>query len=62
MGARVSLSTYDMLLVLRRTRHIVMNAFFLEITQIASVFGRCIQWRLYEVVQIWKLKVPLGIG
>ena len=38
-----------------------MNAFFLGITQIASVFGRCIQWCLYESVRIWKLKVPLGI-
>ena len=61
MGTRVSLSTHDTLLALRRTRHIVINAFFLEITQIASVFERCIQWHLYEAVQIWKLKVPLGI-
>ena len=62
MGAKVSSSTHDMLLVLWRTRHIVMNAFFLGIRQIASVFGRCIQWRLYEAAQIWKLKVPLEIG
>ena len=62
MGARVSSSTHDTVLVFLRTRHIVMNAFFLGITQIASVFGRCIQWRLYEVARIWKWKVPLGIG
>ena len=61
MGARVSSSTHDTLLVLRHTRRIVMNAFFLGITQITSVFERCIQWRLYEA-RIWKLKVPLGIG
>ena len=61
MGARVSSSTYDTLLALRCMRCIVMNAFFLGITQIALVFGRCIQWRLYEAAQIWKLKVPLGI-
>ena len=62
MGARVSSSTHDTLLALRRTRRIVMNALFLGITQIASVFGGCIQWRLYEAVRIWKWKVPLGIG
>ena len=62
MGARVSSSTHDTLLALRRTRRIFMNALFLGITQIASVFGGCIQWRLYEAVRIWKWKVPLGIG
>ena len=62
MGARVSLSTHGTLLALRRTRCIVINAFFLGITRIASVYGTCIQWRLYEAAQIWKLKVPLGIG
>ena len=46
----------------RHTRRIVMNAFFLGIMQIASVFGRSIQWHLYEAARIWKLKVPLGIG
>ena len=56
MGARVSSSTHDTLLALRRTRRIV------RITQIASVFGKCIQWHFYEAVRIWKLKVPLGIG
>ena len=62
MGARVSSSTHDTLLVLRLTRRIVMNVFFLGIMQIASIFRRCIQWRLYEATRIWKLKVPLGIG
>ena len=31
-------------------------------TRIASVYGMCIQWRLYEVAQIWRLRVPFGIG
>ena len=31
-------------------------------TQIASVYGTCIQWHLYETVRIWRLRVPLGIG
>ena len=31
-------------------------------TRIASVYEMCIQWRLYEAMRIWKLKVPLGIG
>ena len=62
MGARVSSSTHGTLLALRRTRCIVINAFFLEITRITSVYGMCIQWRLYEAARIWKLKVPLGIG
>ena len=35
---------------------------FSGITRIASVFRMCIEWRLYETVQIWKLKIPLGIG
>ena len=62
MSARVSLATYGMLLTFRRTRCIVINAFLLGIARIASVYGMCIQWRLYEAARIWKLKVPLGIG
>ena len=62
MGATVSSSTHGTLLALRRTRCIVINAFFLGITRIASLFGMCIQWHLYEAAWIWKLKVPLGIG
>ena len=62
MGVRLSSSTHGTLLALRRTRCIVINAFFLGIMRIASVYGTCIQWRLYEAAQIWKLKVPLGIG
>ena len=31
-------------------------------TWIASVYGMCIQWHLYEAVRIWQLRVPLGIG
>ena len=62
MGVRVPSSTHGTLLALQRTRCIVINAFFLGITRIASVYGMCIQWRLYEVARIWKLKVPLGIG
>ena len=62
IGARVSSTTHGTLLTFRHTRCIVINAFFLGITQIASVYEMCIQWRLYEVARIWKLKVPLGIG
>ena len=62
VGARVSSSTHGTLLAFRRTRCIVINAFFLGITRIASVYGMGIQWRLYEAARIWKLKVPLGIG
>ena len=62
MGARVSSSTHGTLLALRRTRCIVINAFFLGITRIASVYGTCIQWHLYEAAQIWKFKIHLGIG
>ena len=62
MGVKVSSSTHGTLLALRRTKCIVINAFFLGITRIASVYEMCIQWRLYEVAWIWKLKVPLGIG
>ena len=62
MGVRVPSSTHGTLLPLQRTRCIVINAFFLGITQIASVYEMCIQWRLYEAMRIWKLKVPLGIG
>ena len=53
MGARVSSSTYDTLLALQRSRCIVINAFFLGITRIASVYEMCIQWRLYEAAQVW---------
>ena len=62
MSARVSSATHGTLLTFRRTRCIVINAIFLGITRIASVYGMCIQWRLYEAARIWKLKVPLGIG
>ena len=31
-------------------------------TQIASIYGVCIQWCLYEAAQIWGLRVLLGIG
>ena len=31
-------------------------------TWIASIYGVCIQWCLYEAAQIWRLRVPLGIG
>ena len=31
-------------------------------TQIASVYGVCIQWHLYEAARIWQLRVPLEIG
>ena len=61
MGARVSSFTQGTLLVLRCIRCIVINA-FLGMTRIASVYGMCIQWRLYEVARIWRLKVFLGIG
>ena len=61
MGVKVSSSTHGTLLALRHTRCIVVNAFFLGIMQIASVYGTCIQWCLYEVARIWKLKVPLEI-
>ena len=62
MGARVSSATYGMLLTFRRMRCIVINAFFLGIMRIVSVYRMCIQWRLYEATQIWRLRVPLGIG
>ena len=62
MGTRVSSAAYGMLLTFQRTRCIVINAFFLGITRIASVYEMCIQLRLYEAARIWKLKVPLGIG
>ena len=48
IGVRVPSSTHGTLLALRRTRCIVINAFFLGITRIASVYEMCIQWRLYE--------------
>ena len=62
IGAKVSSSTHGTLLALRRTRCIVINSFFLGVTRIVSVYGMCIQWRLYEAARIWKLKVPLEIG
>ena len=62
MGARASSATYGTLLTFQCTRCIVINAFFLGITRIALVYEMCIQWRLYEAAQIWKLKVLLGIG
>ena len=62
MGVRVSSATHGTLLTFRCMRCIVINAFFLEITRIASVYGMCIQWRFYEAARIWKLEVPLGIG
>ena len=62
MGTRVSSATHGMLLTFQRTRCIVINAFFLGITRIASVYEMCIQLRLYEAARIWKLKVLLGIG
>ena len=62
MGVRVPSSTHGTLLAFQRTRYIVINTFFLGITRIASVYGMCIQWCLYEAARIWKLKVPLGIG
>ena len=61
MGARVSSATHGTLLTFQHTRCIVINAFFLGITQIASVYGMCIKWRLYEAARIRELKVPLGI-
>ena len=62
MGARVSSATHGTLLTFWHMRCIVINAFFLGITRIASVYGMCIQWCLYEAARIWKLKVTLGIG
>ena len=62
MGARASSATYGTLLTFRRTRCIVINAIFLGIMRIVSVYGMCIRWRLYETARIWKLKVFLGIG
>ena len=62
MGVRVPSSTHSTLLAFRRMRCIVINAFFLGITRIASVYRMCIQWCLYEAAGIWKLKIPLGIG
>ena len=61
MGVRVSSSTQATLLVLRRTRCIVINA-FLGMMRIASIYGMCIQWHPYEAAWIWRLKVPMGIG
>ena len=60
IGAKVSSATHGTLLTFRRTRCIIINAFFLGVTQIASVYEMCIQWGLYEAARIWKLKVPLA--
>ena len=60
MGVRVPSSTHDTLLALRRTRCIVINAFFLGITRIASVYRMCIQWRLYEVARDLAVEGFLG--
>ena len=30
--------------------------------RIALVYRMCIQWHIYEAAQIWRLRVPLGIG
>ena len=59
-GARVSLVTLGTLLAFRRTRCIAINASSLGITRIASEYEKRIQWCLYEVAQIWRLKAPLG--
>ena len=48
-------------LPMARSWRFVINAFFLGIARIASIYGMCIQWRLHEAARIWKLKVPLGI-
>ena len=60
MGAKVSPATHGTLLTFRRTRCIVINAFFLGITWIASVYGMCIQWHLYEAAQILEVEGSLG--
>ena len=62
MGSRVSSNVHGMFLAFRHTRCTVINAFSLGITRIASKYGRRIQWRLYEVARIWRLKTPLGMG
>ena len=62
MGARVSSTTHGTLLVFRRTRCTIINAFSLGITRIVSEYKRRIQWRLYKAARIWRLKAPLGIG
>ena len=62
MGVRVSSASHGTLLVFRRMRRAVINAFSLGITRIALEYGRRILWLLYEAAQIWRLKAPLGIG
>ena len=62
MGARVSSAIHGTFLVFWRTRRTVINASSLGIAQIASKYGRRIQWRLYEMTRIWRLKAPLGMG
>ena len=60
MGARVSSATHGTLLSFQRTRCIIINAFFLGITWIASVYGMCIQWHLYEAARILEAEGSLG--
>ena len=38
------------------------HQYFYGMTWIASLYGMCIQWHLYEAAWIWRLRVPLGIG
>ena len=51
---------YDMLLAHRRTRRIAINVSFSGVARIALEYGKRIQWCLYEVARIRRLKVPLG--
>ena len=62
MGARVSSAIHGTFLAFWRTRRTIINASSLGIARIASEYGKCIQWRLYETTRIWRLKAPLGIG
>ena len=60
MDARASSFAQGTFLAFRRTRCTVINTFMgwhgsLQYTE-------CIQWHLYEAVQIWRLRVPLEIG
>ena len=38
------------------------HQYFYGMTRIASVYGMCIQWHLYEAARIWQLRVRLRIG
>ena len=62
MGVRVSSAIHGTFLAFRCMRCTVINASSLGIMQIASEYGRRIQWHLYETARIWKLKAPLGMG